>query len=287
MGIFSGLEKLGLKKLDDLEVYESETSSVRAEEKKETVQKASVQESDFLFDKTYTCPVCDATFTSRTVKVGKVKTISQDSDLRPRYAYMDALKYDAVVCPRCGFAAIARYFKGTSPSQNKWIKEQISANFRGFQKPGEVYTYDDAITMHKLALMSTIVKRGKNSERAFCCLKLAWLYRGKREECSDEKLRTELKAEEMELLEKAFEGFSTAVSKENFPMCGMDELTLDYLVADLARQLGKYDIAQRWIGSVILSRNANERIKERARDLREQIMHDQEQALAENAGEKN
>lgn len=133
--------------------------------------------------------------------------------------------------------------------------------------------------MHKLALVSTVVKRGKNSERAYCCLKLAWLYRGKWEACTDEENRKKLKLEELELLGKAYEGFSTAVSKENFPMCGMDELTLDYLVADLARQLGKFDVAEKWISSVILSHSANERIKEKARDLRTQIVHDREQEM--------
>jgi len=33
--------------------------------------------------------------------------------------------------------------------------------------------------------------------------------------------------------------------KENFPMCGMDQLTVYYLVADLARQLGNFQKAKR------------------------------------------
>ena len=47
----------------------------------------------FIFDKTYTCPVCDKGFKTKTVKTGKVKLISADTDLRPKYQHMDSLKY--------------------------------------------------------------------------------------------------------------------------------------------------------------------------------------------------
>ena len=60
-------------------------------------------------------------------------------------------------------------------------------------------------------------------------------------------------------------------------MCGMDELTVTYLVADLARQLKEYEVAQRWISKVIVSRSANERMKDKARMLKDQIMADKSQ----------
>ena len=57
----------------------------------------------------------------------------------------------------------------------------------------------------------------------------------------------ELKKEETELLSKAYDGFMTAFSRESFPMCGMDEMTVTFLVAELARRTGKYEESGRWI----------------------------------------
>ena len=59
--------------------------------------------------------------------------------------------------------------------------------------------------------------------------------------------------------------------REDFPICGMDESTFDYLLADLATRLGKYDIGARLASNVIVSRTANSKLKERARNLRENI----------------
>ncbi len=281
MGLLSGLESLGLKKASSLEIYEKE-ESVKKEAnkpKEDDVPKSEINEETLIFDKTYKCPVCDSGFKSKKVKEGKVRTISQDSDLRPVYSGVDCVKYGALVCPRCGFAAITRYFKPLSPTQNKWIKEEISANFSGYKLPAGAYSYDDAIMMHKLALMSTIVKKGKTSERAYCCLMLAWLSRGKYQITDDEEEKKALEVDELEMIEKAYDGFVEAFSKEPFPMCGMDEMTLDYLCADLARRLKKYDDAERLASHVIISKNSTDRFKDKARNLRELIAEEKKHDL--------
>ena len=278
MGIFSGLEKFGFKQNENIQVYDSDKPKENQEQTDEqSILRTKVEEADLLFDKSHVCPLCDTSFTTRTVKTGKAKILSHDSDLRPKYSHIDVLKYDAIVCPKCGFAAMSRYFIPVSPTQAKWIKEQITSNFQGFSIPEDKYSYDDAIAMHKLALMTTIVKHGKVSERAYCCLKLAWLYRGKWEECRDEEEKQQIKQEEFELIEKAYEGFNDAFSKESFPMCGMDELTVTFLVADLSRQIKQYDVALQWAYKIISSMSANERIKDKARTLKDQIFEEQQQ----------
>ena len=72
----------------------------------------------------------------------------------------------------------------------------------------------------------------------------------------------------------------SAFSKESFPMCGMDELTVTYLLADLARRVGRYEESSRWISKVLTSRQANERIKNRARDIKELLDKDTKKAEA-------
>lgn len=64
--IFSGLESLGLKGADHVEIYAQDEVQKKAnqEEKQEEV----IKESDFLFDKTYTCPACDTEFKVKSVR---------------------------------------------------------------------------------------------------------------------------------------------------------------------------------------------------------------------------
>ena len=276
MGILDGLGNLGLGNLQKMDVYEEkkeqeqETQTAKKEEKK-------FDESSVLLDKSEECPVCGAKFKSKHVRSGRFKAVGSDTDLRPKYQPLDVLKYDAVVCPACGYAALSRFFKFMMPSYEKAIKENISANWQGMEPTGDFYTYDDAITQHKLALANTIVKGAKDSEKAYTCLKLAWLYRGKAEtlEPTAENYEAQLKeakAQEKELLENAYAGFVNAYSTEDFPMCGMDELTVTYLLAELARRAGKLDEASRFVSTVLTNRNASDRIKERARDVKEMIM---------------
>ncbi len=285
MGLFSGLEKMGLGKLNKLEVFEEDTAKKGAKKGEESQQasKPKVTEEDLLFDKSYTCPVCNNEVHSKMIRTGKVKLLSADTDLRPKYQLVDSLKYDALVCPSCGYAALSRFFKFMMPAQAKLIRENITKNFSGLPQTGGTYTYDDAILRHKLALANAIVKKAKNSEKAYTCLKMAWLFRGKRETLPKEtkdydKVVADLKKEEDDLLGKAYEGFMTAFSRESFPMCGMDEMTVTFLVAELARRTGKYEESGRWISKVLTSRSANERIKNKARDIKELLNEDKKRA---------
>lgn len=280
-GIFSGLDKLGLGKLEKVEVFEDTSKKEEAKDGKKKA--AAVTEADFLFEKTYVCPVCDKEFHSKKIRTGKVKLLAADTDLRPKYQYVDCLKYDAVVCPHCGYAALDRFFKFMMPAQARLIRENISSNFKGLPPTENIYTYDDALERHQLALLNTVIKKAKESERAYTCLKMAWICRGKAESLPEdtpkrEEQIKELQEQEKELLENAYTGFETAFSKETFPMCGMDEITVSYLLAELARRIGHYEESSRWISRVLISREANERIKNRAREIKELLNKDMNKA---------
>lgn len=272
--IFAGLESFGLKGVEEVDVFQ-ENGNEKGEASDKNEQKKEFTEEDFIFEKHYTCPVCDNEFKSKMVRTGKVRLIGADSDLRPRYQGVDSLKYDAILCPKCGYAALNRYFNFVMAGQARSIKDKISTNFKYQPEEGKIYTYDDAIARHKMALLNTVVKSGKNSERAYTCLKLAWLCRGKREllmqgEHTKEEL-TELASEEKELLVNAFEGFEVAFGKEDFPMCGMDQYTMMYLLAEMARRIGRVDEAKRYVSKVLVARDAQQRIKDKAFDLKEKL----------------
>lgn len=271
--LLSGLEQFGFNNVNKLDVFEKENPADKEDNKPKV---HVVEEADFLFDKSYVCPVCGESFKSKTVKVGKVKLISADSDLRPKYQLVDSLKYDAVVCPFCGYAALNRFFSYMTSMQARAIKEKISASYKHTEVAGDIYTYDDAIMRHKLALLNTIVTNAKFSEKAYTCLKLAWLCRGKGESLKQDAPNykeelAELTKLEQEYLQHAYEGFSNAIMKENFPMCGMDENTVMYLVAELARRCGNFEDSLRLVSKILVSRDANDRIKDKARTIKEKI----------------
>ena len=54
MGLFSGLEKFGLGKLEKMDVFEEEKKRDAVEHPKKD-QKPQIQEEDLLFDKSFTC----------------------------------------------------------------------------------------------------------------------------------------------------------------------------------------------------------------------------------------
>lgn len=282
MGLFSGLEQFGLGNLNNMKLFEKEPkkNDVSQKKKAEEKPKQEVSEVDFLFDKSYKCPVCDQEFTSKTVKTGKLHLAAQDTDLRPKYKGIDTVKYDVVVCPGCGYAVLNRFFKTLMPLQVTWIKENITRNFRGLpeQKEG-IYTYDYAVGNYQLALASAVVKKAKASEKAYTCLKMAWLCRGKAEsmnesEPSYEEMISSLEEQEASLMLQAYEGFKEAFTKEDCPMCGMDELTVTYLLAELARRAGDYDESARYVSRILTSRVASERIKDKARAIKELVDED-------------
>lgn len=274
-GLLSGLEKLGLKNLENMDVFEDEKKQAAEQAQK---QKApEVKETDFLFDKTYECPVCDNKFKARTMKAGKAKLLHTDMDLRPVYEHIEPLKYDAVICPDCGYAVLSRYFGGLTAGQIKAIRETISKSYQKQDQNKEVYTFEEAAERYKLCLVNAIVKHSKASEKAYICLKGGWLHRAMADALDKEAAdytakRAQLKEQEREFLKNALDGFLAARQSENYPMCGMDESTVDYLTAVLAMQFEQFDVASRLISGILVSPSATSRMKDKAREMKEMLI---------------
>ncbi|MBO5207784.1 MAG: DUF2225 domain-containing protein [Lachnospiraceae bacterium] len=272
-GLLSGLEQFGLSNLESMDLYEAPK---KAGENGEGKEAPVMQEQDYLFDKSFTCPICDKEFKARTVKIGKVKLSGTDLDLRPKYDQVDLLKYDIIMCPHCGYAALSRFFKFVTSPQAKNIQKAISASFKP-QPEKETYTYDDALERYKLTLANAIVKQAKPSEKAYICLKTAWLLRGKGEHLDQNapdyaEQKKQVDTEENEFLHNALEGFLAARQTESFPMCGMDEPTVDYLISVIAMRFEQFDVASRLIAGILTSPTANPRMKDKARMIKEMIV---------------
>lgn len=284
-GLLSGLEQLGLGDLEDLSVYE-EAKAEEAKPEEEKNVKPTIREEEFLFDKTQVCPVCGISFPEKTVRAGKARMIGSDIDLRPKYEHIDMLKYDIISCPKCGYTALGRYFKNMSPAQADMIKRRISASYKPRkEKKAGSYTYEEALGRYKLALANAIVKQSKNSERAYICLRAGWLVRGMLENLDPsvpeyDKIKKDLTLQEDDFLKHSLEGFINARKSESFPICGMDEATLDYVVAATAMRFEQWEIGSKLCQAILISGSANPRIKDRTRDLQAEIRKRRHESMA-------
>lgn len=283
MGLLSGLEKFGLEQMDTTNLFEDEKKPKAEQQGQADAPKEEKHlETEFLLLKSIRCPVCDHVFRTRLVKTGRVKRLEPDFDLRPRFAYIDTNKYDVSSCPKCGYTAINRYFSHITSGQVKLIDQGVHSKFKAntlvnAEDALEAYTYEEAIEYCKLALYCTMVKRGSTSEKAYECLKLSWLYRGWREKLesegtNDRELLSNVKAEEDAYYKQAYEGFMKAIASESFPMCGMEESTVNILLANMAFKLEKYDVSSKLVSAILASRVASRSVKDRAMTLKEEII---------------
>lgn len=280
--LLSGMEKYGFKDVNLDSIFEDDKPKTVARTAEEKTVEAP-KEEDFLLDKGVRCPICDTVFKSRMVKSGRARRLESDRDLRPRFEYIDTIKYDVSSCPKCGYTAINRYFPHLSSAQMKLIREEVCTKFKPEKGMADKlsYTYDEAIERYKLALINTIAKKGKASEKAYECLKISWLYRGKKEEIQaansnpSEEVKAEiLKCEQTEtaFYTQALDGFLKAMTSESYPMCGMEQNTVDFLIANMAFNLKRYDLASKFVSALLVSKTTSKTIKDKALTLKEEII---------------
>lgn len=276
-GLLSGLAGLGLDNLEDAELF-GENKEEDETDKQKAVSKPD--ERNFIFDKKIQCPVCDQSFTNKTMKSSRARLLGTDQDLRPHHEGIDSVKYDVELCPHCGYAALSRFFPHVTDNQIRLIRENISRKVHLHAYNGETYTYEEAEERYKLALANAIVKKARVGEKAYICLKSAWLLRGHADSLEQEQLeggadtqelQARLRQQEQEYLVNAYEGFSEAGKTERFPICGMDETTLDYLQAVLALRLKRYEDSAKLMSKILISTAANARMKDKARELKSQL----------------
>jgi hypothetical protein len=289
MNVLTGLEKYFNQEIDvgcifdDKEVQEPTGGALkRKAASAQDAGKAEVNEAEYLLEKTTTCPVCQNVFKTPVLKTSRARRLQPDEDLRPCFANIDANKYDVACCPKCGYSALNRNFSGLSQLQIKLLREGVQDKFEPSSVKfanDKVFSYESAVDRYKLALYNSIIKMARDSEKAFTCLKLAWLYRGWLEELdrtggADAKQKAEYEKEERLYYEQAYEGFIKAMANENPPICGMDENTLDLLMGSMAYRLQKYEQASRFVSSVLTSKVASRNAKDRAFDLKEEILQE-------------
>ncbi len=255
-GIFDGLEKFGLGEYKKVELFEPDK---KATDKGVNVAEKQFNIKDCIYTKEFVCPVCGKTFGSNIIRTGKVKLENIEYDLRPIYSPIEPLFYDNIVCVKCGYSTVKQMFANIRDSQIDLILNQLTPKFTPITYPDEL-TIDMAIERYKLTLLNTYIKKGKNGEKAYVCMKLCWLFRIKGD-----------KESELLFAKHTRDGFIKAFSTEVCPIMGLEENTVIYIIAAFSRTLKEYEDSLRFLGRVIVSKTASSRLKDRARDLRDEI----------------
>ena len=71
---------------------------------------------------------------------------------------------------------------------------------------------------------------------------------------------------------QAYDLFSKAFTQEDFPICGMDQHTFDYLLAVLSYHFKEYDVAVKFCGSIVQAKGISAKLKDKALMLKDEIM---------------
>lgn len=238
---------------------------------------AAVDDKSVILDHTYTCPICDKQIKSKIVKANSAKFVDTCADLRPIHSNVNTTKYDAISCNYCGFTALTKDFNNTTRIQRDKLRENIQANFKSHEDaPCDVYSTELAISRMKMALLCTVTKMGKPSEIGNICLKISYLYQDLAEELPEDAPDTPQKkeiylAEANNAAMNAYENLTKARMTEGFPIAGMNETTLDYLLAYLGYQKGEYTTAMQYLSGVITSKSVTPRLKDKALALKDLV----------------
>ena len=141
----------------------------------------------------------------------------------------------------------------------------------------DIYSYEEAIERYKLCLANAVVKRahasGKGlylSEERMADAWLSGVYGRVRGYGYGQTPGSEDHGGSIS--EECLHRFTEALQTEGFPMCGMDEITVEFLIAVLAARFQKYDVASRMVATILTSPSANARTKDKARELKDQIL---------------
>lgn len=242
----------------------------------------TAKEKVLLIDKRYNCPICEKEFRSKAVKSNSAKFVDTMYDLRPIHSNINVTKYDAICCPNCGYAALPKNFATPTATQRNIIKEKIQSNFKSHvETECDIYTTEMAISRMKMVLLCTVTKGGKDSEIGNVCLKICWLYQDLADEVSeddpDAAAKKELYMKEADNAGmKAYERLTSARMHEEYPIAGMNEPTLDYLLAYFAYKFGDNQTAMQFLSGVVSNRTISPRLKDKSLDLKDLINQSRE-----------
>jgi len=262
-GIFSKLKKFGLSDVakDKPDIFKPETQEDVEKHIIDKEKTAQFNLENYVYAKRFNCPVCDTNFTAIVVKESRLRVQTVEFDLYPVCQHINPNFYDIIICPQCGYAAVKNYFYNITSRQAGFIMTEIAPNYIAQDYPDQL-DIDMAIERYELALLCSMVKNAKDGEKAYICLKLMWFYRLKGDTVNQK-----------QFAQLTLQGFASALVKEDLPIMGLQGDTITYLLGALYMILEDKKSALKYLSNVVVSRTASERLKDKARELRD-VMKD-------------
>ncbi len=194
-----------------------------------------------LYDKKYTCAICENSFTTKKVRSRFVKVLSYDTDFAPLYAdgFENPNYYYVNVCPDCGYSFTDDFSTYFPPGVKQVIEAKISSQWVPHNY-GETRTVQEALNTFKLAAYSSTLKKEKHIVTAGLYMRLCWLYRS-----------NENHDQEMRFLKLALKEYTESYSTGDYKGTQVSELRLMYLIGELSRRIGHTQDAVRFFSRVI------------------------------------
>lgn len=214
---------------------------------------------EMIYETTCICPICKQEIRKKSVRSSRNKLLNIDFDLNATYEKVNPLYYEITVCTICGYAQLNKNECEPTLAEAKLLTEQIAQKFSG-KIYHEYYTIEDAIDIHKLALLNAVVRNALEGEKGYIALKTAWLYREKQDQ-----------EQERRFLQQALDCFLKAYRTENFPIFELEETVVIYLVAALSYQLEEYNQCSKWIDTALRHPDSSQKVKDRAFELKRML----------------
>lgn len=195
-----------------------------------------------LYDKKVNCPVCQNTFVQQAVRSRHVRIVKRESDFCVHYAGEDPLFYGIHVCQNCGYAMPVKEFKQITDIQKVAIRAGITPKWKK-QDFSTKRTIDDAMAVHKLALIEAEMLKKSKTVQGMLSLKIAWLY------------RKQQKPEEQRFMQNASTLLSQAYQEDSFRDDTFTQEHCAYLVGEINRRLENYSESIKWFDTALKNRS--------------------------------
>ena len=120
---------------------------------------------NYLYPKTFTCPVCNKEFMDFLVRKSKLRQVEVSRDFRVIYQDIDPNLYEVTLCSHCGYAALSNYFDRINSRQQDLITEKICPTYKHIEVDIPL-TKANALARYKQALTCAAAMGAKSSTKS-------------------------------------------------------------------------------------------------------------------------
>lgn len=215
---------------------------------------------DYYIIRETTCPNCEENFKYVAIRTRRIRFKTSHQSLRPEYYNEEPLLHDVMFCPNCGYARLKSKFDSLRDTQKEIFQEEVGNKFKKQENILNI-TIEQAILRYKFAIVSAKIMNFPPSEIAMVYYKLSWLYEISRNTNGY-----------LDSIKNALNYFEKSLLEETFPVMSMDIHTVEYIMAYIFKVLGDDRSCIRYCSEIVISDNANDRIKNRAIDLKNELL---------------